>query len=188
MVTNVLFYCLKYIFLFVEHPEGYNCHCQENHAYRPTDEAGDGDGGVGQAVGEDIGCHMNEHCHFEFSEILISVSHEAANEKAVDALHVVHVVHTEDQCRQGYGEFDIHESAEISVDNSAEQKLLCYGGDEAEYKDSYDKVCGILLGCNFGLGFGFVGHSQKFKQEVETDNGTDSGCHQQGIFCLTFFF
>ena len=101
--------------------QGYNCHCQENHAYRPADEAGDGDGGVGQAVGEDIGCHMNEHCHFEFSEILISVGHEAADEKAVYALHVVHVVHTEDQCGQGYGKLHIHESAEVSVDHSAEQ-------------------------------------------------------------------
>ena len=178
MVTNVLFYCLKYIFLFMEHPEGYYCHCQENHAYRPADKAGDGDGGVGQAVGEDIGCHMNEHCHFQFSEILISVSHEAANEKAVDALHVVHVVHTEDQRRQGYGEFDIHESAEISVDNSAELVFLCYGGDEAEYEDSYDKVCGILLGCHFGISFRLIGHSQEFKQENASDDGTD-GSHSQ---------
>ena len=172
----------------MEHPEGYCCHCQENHAYGPADEAGDGDGGIGEAVGEDIGCHMDKDRHFELSKVFVSICHQAADEEAVHALDVIHVVNAKDQSRQGYGEFDIHESAEISVDNSAEQKLLCYGGDEAEYKDSYDKVCGILLGCNFGIGLGFVGHSQKFIQEVETDNGTDGDCHQQGIFCLTFFF
>ena len=105
----------------MEHPEGYCCHCQENHAHGPADEAGDGDGGVGQAVGEDIGCHMNEHCHFEFSEILISVGHEAANEKAVDALHVVHVVHTEDQCGQSYSKLQIHKSAQVTINHSTEQ-------------------------------------------------------------------
>ena len=45
----------------MEHPEGYNCHCQEYHAHGPADEAGDGDGSVGQAVGNDIGCHVDEH-------------------------------------------------------------------------------------------------------------------------------
>ena len=66
----------------------------------------------------------------------------------------------------------------ISIDNSAEQEFLCYGGDESEYEDSYDKVCGILLGCNFGIGFRFVGHSQEFKQEIASDDGTD-GSHSQ---------
>ena len=116
----------------MEHPEGYCCHCQENHAYGP----GDGDGGIGEAVGEDIGCHMDKDRHFELSKVFVSICHQAADEEAVHALDVIHVVNAKDQSRQGYGEFDIHESAEISVDNSAEQKLLCYGGDEAEYKDS----------------------------------------------------
>ena len=112
---------LKYIFLSVQCNQGCCCHYQEYHAHGPADEAGDGDGGVGQAVGEDIGCHMNEHCHFEFSEILISVGHEAANEKAVDALHVVHVVHTEDQCGQSYSKLQIHKSAQVTINHSTEQ-------------------------------------------------------------------
>ena len=162
----------------MKHPEGYNCHCQENHAYRPADEAGDGDGGIGEAVGEDIGCHMDKDCHFELSKVFVSICHQAADEEAVYALDVVHVVDTEDQGGQGYGEFDIHESAKVSVDNSAEQKFLCYGGDEAEYEDSYDKVCGILLGRHFGISFRLIGHSQEFKQEIASDDGTD-GSHSQ---------
>ena len=118
---------LKYIFLFVQSDQGYNCHCQEYHAHRPADEAGDGDGGVGEAVGEDIGCHMDKDCHFELSKVLVGICHQAADKEAVYALDVVHVVDTEDQGRQGYGESEVEESAKVSVNNSAEQKFLCYG-------------------------------------------------------------
>ena len=71
------------------------CHHQEYHAYRPADKAGDGDGGIGQAVGEDVGCHMDEDCHFELSKVFVSICHQAADEEAVYALDVVHVVDTE---------------------------------------------------------------------------------------------
>ena len=70
---------------------------------------------------------MDKDCHFELSKVFVSICHQAADEEAVYALDVVHVVDTEDQGGQGYGEFDIHESAKVSVDNSAEQEFLCYG-------------------------------------------------------------
>ena len=86
---------LKYIFLPMEHPEGYCCHYQEYHAHRPADEAGDDDGGIGQAVSEDIGCHVDEDRHFELSKVFIGICHQAADEETVYALDVVHVVDTE---------------------------------------------------------------------------------------------
>lgn len=83
------------------------CHCQENHAHGPADEAGDGDGSIGEAVGEDIGCHMDEDRHFELSKVFVSICHKTADEEAVHTLDVVHVVDTEDQGGQGYGESEV---------------------------------------------------------------------------------
>ena len=70
---------------------------------------------------------MDKDCHFELSKVFVGICHKAADEKAVHALDVVHVVDTEDQGGQGYGKPEVQEPAKISVDNSSEQKFLCYG-------------------------------------------------------------
>ena len=45
--------------------------------------------------------------HFELSKVFVSICHKTADEEAVHTLDVVHVVDTEDQGRQGYGESEV---------------------------------------------------------------------------------